>query len=159
MKQIHNLQDMTTPASPEENDSQTLLNVPKISRPVSTIIPANNLASGIINRGEAVAIHFDGVGSGFRGGNTYTVRLDGSTGAALATITADQYAILPGTVSVPGSLPTGGHTIDITGTGQTDELIDVTQAVVRRTCPEQPPDSRPALAGESKSWPKTPTDT
>lgn len=115
------------------SDSDTvvrdLLTAPKSGRTINTLVPENNLAGETVDRGAALAVHAVGSDDGIRPLTTYTVRLDGSGGGAISTVTSDDNGDMNSNVTIPITTATGGHRLDITGTNQSGEPVDITQPI------------------------------
>lgn len=130
LQQTHNL----TVASPSKDGptdaSAPLLNAPKSGRTVSTRIPAVGLAPSVAKRGSEIAVRASGPQTGLQPkGAIYTIQLDGPTGPILGITSRDDSGNIDITVTIPDTAVPGGHTIDITGPGQVNEPIDITQPI------------------------------
>lgn len=128
LKQSHDFADANTGTGSNSDDGQKLLNAPKSGRPVSVLIPGHMLASGIINRGSSTPIQLD-ASAGLRPGGTYTIRLDGSSGTVVGQEVARSDSSLSSSFNVPPNISPGGHTVDVIGSNQVGEAVDVTQPV------------------------------
>ncbi len=128
LKQTHNLTEGVA-ASAAPPDGTTLLNAPVSGRTVNTLVPDDNLAPAVVGRGVSMVITASGQRDGLATQVVYSVRLDGPSGPVIGSITTNQDGDLSGTVTIPSSTEPGGHTIDVTGSNQAGEPVDVTQPI------------------------------
>lgn len=129
--QSHNLGEVKSDANDSGADPESaaaLLDAPKSGRAVMVRVPDPDLVPPVINRGGKVTVHVDGAADGLRPTGSYTIYLDGAGGSVLGQLGSDQSASIDGSIDVPAGAAAGGHTIDIVGTGQGGDIIDVTQA-------------------------------
>jgi hypothetical protein len=119
-----------TPAADNStNNAHNLLNAPKSGTPINTVMPARSLANPTMLAGGSSQLKLEGSRYGLKPNTPYTVHLDGSSGPAIGTASADANGNLSSNLTIPAvSLP-GGHTIDITGKNQADESIVITQPI------------------------------
>jgi len=125
LRQTDNLRRQ--PATAVAGDSSSLLNVPRSGRSPTVLLPVHILGQSVVPTGTTVPINLDGQSTGLVPGNDYTVWLDGATGSNVGTLTADDSGTVTGAVSIPPSVSSGGHTIDVTGQNQAGEPIEATQ--------------------------------
>lgn len=128
LRQTNNLSVATVGQGAAANDSQNLLNAPKSGRPVNTLAP-DIITSQLLRPGTGATIQVNGARDGLRPNSTYIVRLDGPSGTVLASLPSDSNGNLSGVAAVPGGTTPGGHTIDVTGSDQAGEPVDVKQPV------------------------------
>jgi hypothetical protein len=107
---------------------QTLLDRPKSGRKIAVISPAT-LTTKRVKKGSAVQLNLSGAQSGTKPTATYEVKLDGSAGSTVGTITSGVNGDITGTVTIPSDTSSGGHTIDVVGENQAGELSETTQPI------------------------------
>lgn len=115
----------TTPAA----SSQNLLNVPKSGAAISNWLSDDTLSSPIFHTNASNTVQADGMRDGLKPNNTYSVRLDGATGSSLITAVSDANGNLTTAITLPSNTSVGGHTIDITGSNQVGEPVDISQPI------------------------------
>ncbi len=128
LSQTHNLTTAFTPI-PAPIVSSSLLQAPKTGRPVTTRVPNATMTSGVGKRGAAMQVHATGLQAGLKPQTSYVVRLDGPSGIALGTSSSDEQGDINASVTIPETVTSGGHTIDITGENQIGDPVDVTQPI------------------------------
>ena len=106
-----------------------LLNAPVSGRSVSILTPLDDMTAATAKQGSNIVIHIDGTVVGLRSATTYTARLDGSTSIPIGPLVSDSEAVIDGQVTLPVSVAPGGHTIDVTGTNQAGEPVDIRQPI------------------------------
>jgi len=132
LKQSHSLaiaSSGTNPTNDSPPDGTSLLNAPKTGRPITELSPTSDLISPLQQAGSSTAVAVTGRDRGLLSNTGYTVRLDGSTGATIGTISSDGQTNISGQVTIPASTTPGGHTIDITGPTQNEQTIDIQQPI------------------------------
>jgi len=127
LEQTRNLAATSTPTSGA--DGQSILDAPKTGRIVNALVPDGGLAAGVIRTGENTAVQANGTRDGLKAGTIYTVRLDGANGPVLGTVASSAAGDVSTSITLPGGTAAGGHTIDVTGTDQAGEPVDVRQPV------------------------------
>lgn len=148
LQKTHNLTDMFSGETVAVNNSQTLLNAPKSGRPISTLVP-DTVTSQLMRAGTSAAVQVDGPRDGLQANGPYAIRLDGSSGTILASLTSDYSGNLSGAITMPANTAPGGHTIDITGVSQAGELIDITQPIYVADSPNDADGDGVANVGDS----------
>lgn len=126
LKQTHNL----TTASVIKLGSlgSKILEAPKIGRTLYSVIP-QHVTSTLIRPARVASISVEGAQNGLKTNSLYQIKIGGVSGAVIGEATTDQYADLTVTLMAPPNLSPGGSTIDIVGTNQTDQPIDITQPI------------------------------
>jgi hypothetical protein len=114
--------------SPAMNDSAGLLNAQKTGRPTS-VMSFNTISDSTIQAGKPFEVSLDGTENGFRPNTAYSIRLDGTNGSTLATLTAGSQGDLVGSVTLPADLAPGTYTIDVTGNNLAGEPINIRQII------------------------------
>ncbi len=119
-----------SPISPESiiNSSQSLLNSPKSGRTVQTIIPATTILPEIVNPNTSYPIAIDGQTNGLRPATIYMIELDRLTSGQATTVITDSLGNITTTFVLPAA-NSGPHTVDILGTNQSGDSIDITQPI------------------------------
>jgi hypothetical protein len=138
LKQTHNLTAGAPPGSTSSDSSQKLLDAPKTGRPINHRLPGNNLASRVTKRGSSTRLSVDGVQNGLQPNQAYTIHLDGPDGTVIGTTTSDSSGSLSATTPIPNNTDSGSHTVDITGSNQAGEPIDIWEPVY---VPDSPTDT------------------
>lgn len=106
-----------------------LLKVPKSGRQVHNRSPSKNLTSRVLKRGKSASIKATGARHGLASNQIYLVRLDGAGGAILGSVASNGTTDIDGQVVIPASTSPGTHSVDVTGTDQSGQPVDVTQTV------------------------------
>jgi hypothetical protein len=127
LEQTHNLAASQDTAA--GNNGQAILDAPKTGRTINTVVPDDGLTNEVRRAGESAAIQASGTRDGLKANTVYFVRLDGANGPMVGAVLSNDKGDVSGTVTLPASTQTGGHTIDITGQGQAGEPVDVTQPI------------------------------
>ena len=110
------------------NTSQTLLNVPVSGRSIYTLIPSS-VGQLVIDKGKTSSVYADGASYGLKPLSSYSVSLDrGKTSLTVSLITDIQGNISADFV-LPSEVSVGVHSLDIIGTNQASENIDIRQVV------------------------------
>lgn len=118
-----------TPLTPTGATIQNLLDMPKTGRTVNTLVPDDNLAPGTALAGQALQLQASGARDGLAANTTYLIRLDGPAGPVAGSTTSNEYGDISGNFALPDNTAPGGHTLDLTGSNQDSEPVDVTQPV------------------------------
>jgi hypothetical protein len=129
LKQTHNLTAAISSGDSNTPENSPLLNAPKTGRPVTTRVPDDSLTTGLGKRNASTAVQASGSRDGLEPQTIYTISLDGPRGTVLGTVTSDDTGDINTNVSIPGNTAPGGHTIDISGSNQAGEPVDVTQPI------------------------------
>jgi lysophospholipase L1-like esterase len=129
LKQTHNLVAPAAATPPADNGSTSILDAPKSGRTVSTLVPDDTMVAAVIDRGSSPNLSLSGLRDGLAPQTDYTVHLDGSDGPVIGTATSDDSGNVDTAITVPGDSESGGHTVDITGTNQAGEPVDVTEPI------------------------------
>lgn len=127
LKQTKNFAE-TASSSASPPDNGQLLDAPKTGRNVYTLVPARSI-SAPATAGQNIDISINGGQAGLEPGSIYTVHLDGPGGSQIGTLASDSTGNIGGSVTVPVSTEPGGHTVDVTGTNQAGDAVDVTQPI------------------------------
>ncbi|HVV25541.1 MAG TPA: SGNH/GDSL hydrolase family protein [Candidatus Saccharimonadales bacterium] len=137
LKQTDNLSvaadDSGEPAAP---DSQALLAAPKSGAPIYTLLPDDQLTAASLQAGSKAQVKVDGVSAGLEANSSYAVRLGGPSGSVLATVSSDDQGNIEADFTVPAEAAAGGTTLDVTGSGQIGEPLDITQPVYITASPD-----------------------
>lgn len=127
LRQTHNL--TVVAATPDTaNDGHTLLTGPKTGRAVTKRSPESQLTPRVALKDQPTAVNTH-QNDDLKPLNPYQVRLDGPTGTIIGSAPTDENGNLATTVVIPGDTASGGHSLDVIGTDQVDEPIDVTQPI------------------------------
>ncbi len=130
LQQTHNLSNGSSGGSTTGGDSgQNLLNAPKSGRTINVLVPDNTITNPILKTGSSASLRVDGLRDGLQTNTTYSVRLDGPSGEQLTSLQSDASGNLVSQINIPADSEPGGHTIDITGSNQAGEPIDITEPV------------------------------
>jgi hypothetical protein len=137
LQKTHNLTDLlSTNTGTNTNGTDgtplttlSLLDAAASGRTVNTLVPDDNLTKGVGQSGANMQITASGTTDGLQPQTTYTINLDGPSGSVLGTITSDNTGSISTTVTIPPNSNPGGHTIDIIGTNQSGDPVDVTQPI------------------------------
>ncbi|MEK7594205.1 MAG: SGNH/GDSL hydrolase family protein [Patescibacteria group bacterium] len=127
LRQTHNFA-YTNKVTPTRT-GQLLLGAPKTGRKIATKIPVSQMTIQIVKKGQSIHLTVDGSATGLRANTSYTVRLDGLTGVLVATVSTNNAGDINNGLVIPSNTTSGGHTLDIVGSNQTDETVDVTQPI------------------------------
>lgn len=128
LKQTNNFAAATS-GDTEPPDDSKLLNAPKSGRTIYTLVPQASLASTKAAAGQAMSININGNQAGLASNTSYAVHLDGPDGTTAGSLTSDEYGDLDSSVILPAGTDPGEHSIDVIGTNQADEPVDVTQPI------------------------------
>jgi len=123
LRQTNNLKRGST--SPARTDtSAAFLTAPKSNRPVNQLLSAHSVTAGQVKGGQKTTILLNPLSYGLTA-DSYSVHLDGAQGVVIGSITngSGDYVVPDGTIA-------GVHTIDIIGSNQTGEPVDISQPVV-----------------------------
>lgn len=151
LEQAEGLRRTTFSQDKPPNSSQTwtasLTNAPRTGRAVTTIVPATDLVPSWVESGSHFPVYLDGLIAGLRPNTPYQVRLNGMKGQVIATVHSDINGKINAVVRLPANVPSGGHTIDVTGPGQGSQPVTVDQPVYVPALPDdsdgdQIPDSQ-----------------
>jgi hypothetical protein len=99
---------------------------PKSGRPVTQLVPGKLTTNTKLQPGQPMSIAVDGVAYGLAPGTSLAVRLDGSQGSLLGTVSGGGSI----TVILPVIVAPGIHTIDVVGPNQAGQTTDVSQPIV-----------------------------
>ncbi|HVV66472.1 MAG TPA: SGNH/GDSL hydrolase family protein [Candidatus Saccharimonadales bacterium] len=108
---------------------ETILNVPREGRPINDITFDNNLTTSLIPPGTPTTIQIDSLKEGMVSNSIYDVRLDGPSGKVLVQINSSASPNLTSSITIPATVGSGNHTIDVTGPGPTGKPLDIIQPV------------------------------
>jgi hypothetical protein len=122
-------ESLAAPAAQGGAGVKSLPDAPVSGRPLTALIPKDNLTDSVARRGGTLAVNIDGAESGLRPGTIYSVRLDSAAGSVLGNMTSGSDGDVSGQVVLPEQTPPGGHSVVVTGPGQTDETVAVSQPV------------------------------
>ncbi len=125
LKQTHNLTALpqTITAKPPGG---AFINAPKTGRSINQLLPSKLLSKSQASPGQTISLTIASTAFGLPQSGNYTVHLDGSQGIILGTLAGDS----PASISIPITTGLGVHSIDITGTNQVGEPIDLTQPII-----------------------------
>jgi hypothetical protein len=127
LKQTDDLSTGATTAS--QDTAQKLLDAPKSGSPVYTFVPDDKLANPLVKVGSVVEVHASGSDDGLEPDSSYSVRLGGPTGPIVATAPSDSNGDIRTSFIDVASTVIGGSTLDITGTNEVGEPVDVSQPI------------------------------
>jgi lysophospholipase L1-like esterase len=127
LKQTNNFRSFTITAAGSE--TQSLLNAPKTGRSINTLVPDDNLTAGVVQIDRNVSAVANGSRDGLVPNSVYSIRLDGASGPIVSSVTSNEYGDISANLSLPSDTVPGEHTIDITGSNQAGEAVDVTQPI------------------------------
>jgi hypothetical protein len=128
LKQTNNFAEATEVSDSPPDDGQ-LLNAPKSGQTVYNRVPQDGLAATEATAGHSIAVSIDGSRAGLQPDTTYSIHLDGPSGAQIGTVTSGDSGDISGAGIIPNATDPGGHTIDVTGSDQDGNPIDVTQPI------------------------------
>lgn len=126
LKQTANLKSGEATSSPI-NLEHNLLGAPVSGRQINAVIHDDTITQQIVRLENPINVAIDGVSDGLQPDSTYSVRLDGSSMPILGNLRSNDAGDVAGSVSVH-STP-GEHVLHITGGGQGDDPIDITEPV------------------------------
>jgi len=127
LKQTHNLRVNTGSGTPPTSDN--LIQAPKSGRAINVLVPSDNLVNPVIAAGSSSPLTISSAASGSVRNASYTVSLDGVGAAKIATLVSDNNGDVSGTITLPSTTSPGGHTVDVTGSNQAGQRIDITQPI------------------------------
>ncbi len=129
LKQTHNLTAAAEQTPDDATAGQKLLDVAASGRAVTARVSDDNLSPSLIYRGRNIPLSVDGVQDGLSPNSSYSIRLDGAGGTPLESLTSGPDGNITAEVPLPDTIPPGGHTLDVTGSDQAGEPVDVTQPI------------------------------
>lgn len=115
-------------SSSQEISSSKLSQAPRSGRPVNTWIPSGNLTARLVKAGSSIPIQVPAEGN-IKPYTDYAVKLDGSGGAILGTVSGGSTGNIDTSITLPSTTMPGEHTIDVTGPDQAGNSIDISQPV------------------------------
>lgn len=128
LKQTNNFRIARSVPSNIPNSSTVLLNAPKSGRATQSVVPGK-IIKAVIEKGVSSPLRFEGVAVGLYPNAQYSIRLDGPTGSVLQTVLSDKAGNVSADINLPGSVASGGHTINIVGAGQSGQTVNVNQNI------------------------------
>lgn len=112
--------------SPSPPDNAGILqSVTKTGRQMYAVDAAQNMAT---LRGARLDIRLVGAETGLRPNASYSIALDGPDGRLLASALTDEWGDMNVSLGLPADV-TGDHFIDVSGPGQGDQLLDISQSI------------------------------
>jgi len=123
-----------TPAA-ESPDSGPLLNAPKSNTPLYALVPYDNLANSVIQRGSRARLTVNGASAGLEPGSSYSVSVGGPAGKVLAAVSSDDQGNISANFTMPADTDVGGTTLDVSGINEVGQPIDITQPVYVASSP------------------------
>jgi hypothetical protein len=115
--------------APEITDSMALLaNVERSGRPIQQVQTVQNLTDGTLVKDNETAITVDGLTADTLPNSTFAAELH-STPVSLGSFTSDGNGDINGTVTIPGNVQPGFHTIHLYGKSYGGDNIDLQQVV------------------------------
>ena len=124
LKQTNNLSASDSGSAAQ--DSSAMLAAPKTGRAITNLVAGDSLTAPVAARGKSLAVAANGSADGLRAQSGYTIRLDGALGQVLGSVTSDGTGSIATSVILPIDTAPGGHTIDVVGTDNDGQPIDVT---------------------------------
>lgn len=132
LRKTHNFIGALPSASPVINTSN-ILNAPKSSRKIVSRQSSNTLAPKVLKKGSTTSVKAVGASNGLKPKTTYTIKLDGSDGKIVGSISSSQVGDIDSTFILPADTVPGSHAIDLVGENQAGETVDVIQPVYVET--------------------------
>jgi lysophospholipase L1-like esterase len=125
---LRQLGDLTTTAADEPLPpaSTPILNMPKTGRAINRVVPDDSMAPDSLVRNQTVHVQVNGLRHGLVPLSTFTVKL-GSV--VLGTTVADASDSLDATLTVPGVIPIGGESLQVTGRDQSGNPVIIYRPV------------------------------
>jgi lysophospholipase L1-like esterase len=128
LRQTANLSSGTA-AKSDPPDPNSLLDMPKSGASLYNLVPDDTVIDPLLRPGDSYSVRINGARDGLEPNSSYSVRLDGATGPSRAAVTSDVTGDIATSFTLTAGTTPGGHTIDITGTDQAGEPVDITQPV------------------------------
>lgn len=123
--------------SAAKDEESAILNASKTGRKIYKRAPLRGIERTPEN---VLTIDIDGLAQGLVPNTPYGVHWDGPEAPSLTTIVSDSHGNLKGRISLNGvSRSSGIHSVDVTGTSQTGEAINLTSPVFIKDPPENEP--------------------
>lgn len=123
LKQTHNLTTGQVPVAAKP--ISVLADAPKTGRTINQLLPARGLTSPWANPGQTLNLAVPSLSYGLIADSSYSVRLDGSQSTSIGTIRPD----ISTSLILPSTTAPGIHTIDVTGSNQAGEPVDISQTI------------------------------
>ena len=110
------------------NPSDSLLNAPVTGRQIRNLIPSS-LGNEVINRFRSNSFGVSGIVNSLRPNSSYILSLDKGSINVLPSVISDNQGNITGSYSLPAGITIGVHSLDLIGTDQTGQNVDIRQIV------------------------------
>ena len=130
MRQTNNLEAKTN--SVTNFDSESLLAAPKTNRLINNVKWSDSMVSESAGT-KSLSIRVNGSYSGLRPNSGYAIRINGPQGTVIKQVTSNSSGDINTEIAVAEEDETEIHSIDVTGSNQVGERIDIRQPVYLTT--------------------------
>lgn len=113
--------------TPTTSTEQKFLDMPKSGRQILILIPTSDMTDQVIIKGGASPLTIDGTANGLRANTAYTITLDRNL--MISSVVTNQSGDISTTFVLPPNTLIGGHMLDIVGSNQAGQIVDLTQPI------------------------------